>query len=701
MTQPLYTNQLIKEKSPYLLRHAHTPVHWYPWGAEAVDLATAEDKPIFLSIGYFHSQDSTEMLNHIYVSAEVATKLNTYFVSIKVDKEELPHVASVYKNLAQVLIVTEPPVSFATWPLMLFLTPNLLPFVAMTYFDIKGPESEYKFSQILDNLHHMWNDDDERNILVKQAHKAVEVTSLIEGPKRKELLDETMLKNTVEALYHHVDALYGGVQTFPKTLHPLLLHCLFRHGVENYDSRGIFVAERSLQMMAKGGIFDHICGGFYTLAMDAQWRIPYFEKRLVDNAWMALNYAEVGVYTQNADFLSLAQQIISYILTQLYDSNTGAFFNSEQEDENGLSLENNSVTWTEKEIYDLLGAEAQIFCKYYGMSKEGIYGGKNILHIPQSMNVEELEEKCCRKGLRLQDILNTQRSILKKHKQEHARFIKDTLSLTCNNGWMVYVLVQLGKLLGEPNYINIALKTMQFIRENLVKAHCLLRRWCGGDSRYFGILKDYAAVILGSLALFEVGEGAEWLHFAESLASDVLRFFQDEQGGFYSTDTRESILLFRQMDVLDEDGLSGSALLCQALQQLYLITQNPRYLRPAEDILHIAQPYWHAHKCSSLGTLLVAQEYFSKNHRKVFVSLGCEEDKAKILQGIKGMFAPRLIMVWLTHQDQELLRTLLPSNDHCLIPAAEQMHSKIYLLEEGIGKIFLNIDDFLMYMHQL
>ncbi|ACZ32956.1 conserved hypothetical protein [Chlamydia pneumoniae LPCoLN] len=700
MPEPLYTNKLITEKSPYLLLYAHTPVNWYPWGAEAFHIAAIENKPVFLSIGCKHSRWCQVMLQESYTNPEIAAMLNEYFVNVKVDKEELPYVAKLYGDLAQMLAVSGDHQETVSWPLNVFLTPDLIPFFSVNYLGNEGKLGLPSFPQIIDKLHFMWEDAEEREALVEQAMKVLEIASFLEGCVRKEILDESSLKRTVAALYQDIDPHYGGVKAFPKRLPGLLLQFFLRYSLEYQESRGLFFVDRSLSMVALGGVRDHIGGGVYSYTIDDKWLIPAFEKRLIDNALMALNYLEAWACLGKEEYRGIGKQILSYILSELYSPEVGAFYSSEQAENWGAGGQN-FYTWSVEEISNALGEDAEIFCDYYGISREGFFNGRNILHIPVHREIEELSEKYHRSIEAIEDIVDRSRDILKGIRAQRSHRSKDDLSLTFNNGWMIYTFAYAGRLLGEVEYIEIGKKCGEFVRNSLYKHHELYRRWREGEAKYRASLEDYGALILGVLALYESGCGSFWLSFAEELMQEVVLSFRSEEGGFYSVDGRDSTLLIKQSPLSDGETISGNALICQCLLSLHLITEKKHYLTYAEDILQIAQAYAHTHKFSSLGLLIASQNYFSRKHVKVLIALGDQEDRSPVLKCLSGLFLPYLSLIWMTQENQEHLETVLPEYEHCLIPKGDCTATTIYVLEVDQCKRFKDLELFRRYLISL
>ncbi|WP_080129405.1 thioredoxin domain-containing protein [Chlamydia suis] len=694
-TDQPFTNKLISEKSPYLLLYAHTPVDWYPWSAEAFQKASTEDKPIFLSIGCTHSKWCQVMLKENYENPEVAAILNEYFVCIKVDKEELPHLATLYFELSQMLSVSGEVQDSPTWPLHVFLTPNLLPFFNLGYANFSGKTGAASFVQMLEKLHVMWEDREDREIFIQQAEKVVEVAAFLEVCAcKKERLEEKILKQVTDAIYRDVDAQFGGIKSFPKTLPGLLSLFLLRIGAEYQDSRAIFFVNRSLQTVANGGIFDHLAGGFFCYTIDDRWLIPCFEKRLFDNALMMLVYAEAGVYMRNPEFIVTAKRVLTYLIKELFDSETGAFYLSEYGQQwSGTNIDS-QYTWSGEEIRSLLGEHAEMFCEYYDVSREGICNGRNILHVSPYMNKKEMAERYQCSLEEFQEKLDGLREKLRIHRAGKFQSFKDDQSLTFQNGWGIFALIKTGLILGEPECFLVAEKCGDFISKNLCKNGRLLRRWRQGEAKYSAGLEDYAAVIMGAISLFEIGAGAKWLAFAEDLVKEVLISFRSETGGFYSTDGKDASLLIQKACFMDGDSVSSNALLCQSLLKLHIISGKRHYLTVAEEILQCTQGKWPKHKFSCLGSLLAAQEYFSNHHQKVFIALGDERDKARVWDCFKGRFLPHTSFIWLTAKDREILTTCLPEGELGLIPSSEDSTTKIYLLDKDCGRVFSSVESF-------
>lgn len=695
MSSP-YTNKLAFEKSPYLLLYAHTPVNWYPWGEEAFQLALSHDKPIFLSIGCSHSHWCQIMLQESYSNPNVAALLNECFVNVKVDKEELPHVAALYFDLAQMLSPTMEKQETPIWPLNVFLTPDLLPFfsVSCANFTLEG-RGGAAFSKMLEKLRAMWENPEERGALVAQATKVLEIASFIEGACRKEPLSEDTFQATIRAIYQDIDPHYGGIRDFPKVPPSLLLRFLLREGYASQDSRALFFVLRTLHMMWLGGIYDHVGGGFYRCSIDDRWQIPCFEKRLVDNALLIRAYLEAWAYTKRP-FDVVVHETISYILNALYDAKTGLFYLSEH-GENWRGEEGrNYYTWTENEVKEALGDRAEMFCEYYGI-REGIYG-RAIPHISWELDTEAFAEHHSCSPQECEARLSEMRKLLFAKRGSRVPPFKDDQSLTFHNGIMIETLVQAGRLLGENQWIDIAERCCSFLKDRLYLNGRLLHRWRDGESKYSAGLEDYAALVLGAIALYEVGRGVVWLEFAHALMQEVLISFHSEAGGFYTTDGKDHSLLIKQSQIQDEETVSGSALLCSALIKLHIITERGHYLRSAEEILQIAQVKWHTRKFTCIGSLLAAQEYFFQQHRKILVSLGDQQDRDRILAILRGKFLPYTTLVWLSNTEGERLRCLLPEVEHSLLPKGAE--SKIYLLEPKQCRVFTSVQAFSDYFSQ-
>ncbi len=521
MAHPLHTNRLINEKSPYLLQHAHNPVDWYPWGEEAFQAALSQDKPIFLSIGYATCHWCHVMEQESFEKIEIAQVMNEIFINIKIDREELPEVDSLYMEFAQAMMS-----GGAGWPLNLVLTPELQPFFASTYLPPDAGKGFLGLKQLALRIRQIWNDPEEREHVISQAGKIVDVFSSHIHPAGEELPVKEQIKEAADILYKTADPVYGGTKGAPKFPIGFQACFLLRLTRTNHDSRALFYVERTLEMMFRGGIYDHLGGGFSRYSIDDKWLVPHFEKMLYDNAILSRAYLETWHYTKQSFYREVTEEILSYILRDMTHPK-GGFCSAEDADSEGH--EGRFYTWSWEEIHFLLGSDATLFCDFYGVTPIGQFEGKNILHIPHN-----LEEFCNQRRLDpviFKNVLKDQCKLLWQAREKRVHPFKDDKIISAWNGLMIYSLVEAGCAFSQPSYLEAAERGARFIRENLWKGGLLMRRWREEEARFDGCLDDYAFMIQGLISLFEADRGSQWLEFAMTLAHILQAEYKAEGGG--------------------------------------------------------------------------------------------------------------------------------------------------------------------------
>ncbi|WP_213357942.1 thioredoxin domain-containing protein [Chlamydiifrater phoenicopteri] len=695
MQDPLHTNKLITEKSPYLLSYAHTPVNWYPWGKEAFDQARAEDKPIFLSIGGTSSRWCRVMLLESYQDAEVAAFMNQHFVNVKVDKEEMPHIADLYSELTRMLAASADIMDAPSWPLNVFLSPDLVPFFSVNYLSKEEKFGFPSFLHVLKRIHESWEEQSDRDIMVNQGHKVVEVVSFVENCRRKEALDEGVFKDIVTHLYEEVDPCYGGIKVFPKKLCGILGKFLLRYGRDRSENRSLFIVDRSLEMMALGGIHDHIGQGFFSYTIDDKWLIPNFEKRLIDNLFMAQLYLEAGAFFDKVEFSNIGEEILAYICSSLRISE-GGFQTAEDGGALG-SKEGNYYTWSSEEIRQVLKEDADIFCEYYGICREGFCNGRNVPHIPVHLDIDSIAAKYRLSEEELQDKLASLRDLLKAEQAKKERPLKDDLVIACGNGLAISVFVQAGLLLNKSEYIAIAEQCGNFLLSCMWKPPVLYRRWREGDAKYNGGLEDYGAVLLGALALFQAGRGIKWLRFAMSLVNELYTSFRSESGCFYTTDGRDKDVILKQASFADKGDISGNALVAESLITLASLTGHREYFDCVEEILQTVQSYWRASKFSTFSHMIVAESYYANDTKKFVINVGKDRgDVDKILSCFEGVFISDKVLVWFFEEEKEEIAPLLSEQERGLLHFSDK--SVIRVMEKDLSHIFTDLRKFREYL---
>ena len=487
MATPPFTNRLIHEKSPYLQQHAHNPVDWYPWGDEAFEVAQSSDKPIFLSIGYATCHWCHVMESESFENVELAQLMNDAFVNIKVDREELPHIDSLYMEFAQALMG-----SSAGWPLNVILTPELKPFFAVTYLPPRSRQGLIGFDQFIAQIKQLWQSDEKAQLL-EQADKLVEAFTDAVQDSGDELPSEDEIEDAIEVIFQLADPIFGGFKGEPKFPLGYQSEFLLRYAKAHEDSRALFYVELTLEMMCRGGIYDHLGGGFSRYAIDERWIVPHFEKMSYDNAILAKAYLEAWKYTKRPLFRRVTEETLQYVLREM-TSPEGGFYSAQDADTDGR--EGLFYTWTLAEIRAVLSPEdADLFCKYYGVTEEGNFEGRNTLYVAHPLEElidgkkELLEEYSAR--------LVKAREALFKKRQERPQPFKDDKILCCWNGLMIDAFASAGAAFKNPQYTEAALKAAGFIRTHLWSNGKLLRRYREGEAKFSAAMEDYALLIKG------------------------------------------------------------------------------------------------------------------------------------------------------------------------------------------------------------
>jgi hypothetical protein len=630
-------NRLIHEKSPYLLQHANNPVDWYPWGQEAFDAARAQDKPIFLSIGYATCHWCHVMEEESFRDREVARVLNETFISVKVDREEHPEVDSLYMEFAQTMIIGS-----AGWPLNLILTPDLKPFFAATYLPKNNAKGLIGLTELAKKIGQLWQSEDKER-LVSQADKLVEIVRARVHISGEEMPFEERIMDTAEILFRIADPIYGGMKGAPKF--PLGYQGLFllRYFIRYQENRALFLAEKTLEMMHRGGIYDHVGGGFSRYSVDEKWMIPHFEKMLYDNALLADAYLEAWRVTGRELYQNVAHEVLEYILRNLSHSE-GGFYSAEDADSQGV--EGLFYTWTLEEIERVLTPEeTELFSEYYGVNEDFNFHDRCVPYIDSS-----LEEYAEYRGIDIEEldsILSAARQKLFTERQKRVHPLKDDKIITAWNGLAIGALARAGFYFREPDYLSAAVSTARFIRTHLFLDGKLERRYRGGDARFPATLEDYAFLIQGLISLYEAGTGSEWLTWALELTAILERDFKGPEGAFYQTDGKDPHVLIRKCHFADGAEPSGNAVHAENLLRLAEITGKKEYAMQAEDIFRAACRYIDSYPLGYCYQLMALLRYYDTKRATITIALNDKgELREDIIDALVHKVMPHHSIVW-------------------------------------------------------
>jgi uncharacterized protein YyaL (SSP411 family) len=563
-------NHLKGEKSPYLIQHAENPVDWYPWGEEAFQKAKKENKPIFLSIGYSTCHWCHVMARESFEDEDMAEFINQVFVPVKVDREEHPDVDSTYMAACQIMT------GRGGWPLTVFLTPDLKPFFAGTYFPKDDSELSVGLKSIVLKVKGIWEKN--RKELLESAEEITDALNQLSSTSSGELLPESTLTRAYNVLTNSFDE-HGGFGTSQKFPSPNLLLYLLHYFEHTGEQGALDMVEKTLRAMRMGGIWDHVGFGFHRYTVDPEWLVPHFEKMLYDQALLTLVYLEVYQATGKYEYRETAEKILEYVLRDM-TSEQGGFFSAEDAESEGV--EGKFYLWTQQEVKTILDVEEyKLFTRIYRVKERGnylddltgLFTGKNILHLEKPL--DETAEETDLKVEELKVKLDTIREKLFQEREKRVHPRKDDKVLTDWNGLMIAALARAGRVLNEKRYTEAAIKATEFIKGNLYQDGKLHHRYRDGEVKVEGYLEDHAFLVWGLIELYEATLDASWLEWAYQLNQVLLdKYLDEENGGFYLTSEDAEEVLTRKKDLNDSALPSGNGITLLNLQQLSSLLED-------------------------------------------------------------------------------------------------------------------------------
>lgn len=553
-------NRLKNETSPYLLQHASNPVYWYPWCDEAFVRARIEDKPVFLSIGYSTCHWCHVMAHESFEDTEIAKILNRYFISIKVDKEERPDIDNIYMAVCQAFTGS------GGWPTTIFLTPEQKPFFAGTYFPKTARYGQIGLKELLLTVHEKWETD--RIALLKSAD---EITfSLNRKVAEKSDIDEQLIGKAV-ALYKRIfDDKYGGFGDAPKFPTPHNLLFLMSYYEKSREEEVMRIVEKTLLSMYRGGMFDHIGGGFCRYSTDRCFLVPHFEKMLYDNALLILTYSKAYQMTGNRIYCEVAERTATYVLREL-TSPEGGFYSAQDADSEGV--EGKYYLFEPSEIISVLGErEGKAFNQYFDITPKGNFEGVNIPNLLQNSEIDG-------------GIANCLPAVYEYRKNRYALHLDDKI-LTSWNALMIAAMCYLYRVTGKEKYLSAARTAQEFVMDKLCEKGTLYVSFRKEKRGGIGFLDDYANEIFALLALYEATFESVYLEkardFCEKAVSD---FFDEEQGGFFLYGRENEQLIVCPKETYDGAIFSGNSAMAYNLVQMYLLTGEMKWKDMAEQQL--------------------------------------------------------------------------------------------------------------------
>lgn len=648
-------NRLIHEKSPYLLQHAHNPVDWYPWGKEAFQKARKENKPVFLSIGYSTCHWCHVMERESFETQEAARVLNGSFVAVKVDREERPDVDAVYMAVCQAMTGS------GGWPLTILMTPEQKPFWTGTYLPLHSRWGQPGLIELLEQVSRLWQED--RKALLEAGEELSHLASHRgEFPPLEP--DQAMIRAGIAGLEQSFDSQNGGFGSAPKFPSPQNLLLLLTDLPETGGSSPSRMAEKTLEQMARGGIFDQIGGGFSRYSTDEAWRVPHFEKMLYDNALLIYTYLTAYEKTKDAFYRDTSVRTLEYVLKEL-KLPQGGFCCGQDADSDGE--EGKYYLFSREEILKVLGREdGDRFCKLYGIGDRDDLGGKSV---PNLLSQEQFRTawKETKEAL----------SRLYAYRLSREKLHRDDKVLTSWNALMICALSKACTVLEEPRYLEEARQTRKFLKEHLTTPEGeLFLRWREGQAAYPGQLDDYAFLCWALLELYAAVGEADCLEEAASLAEKMQSLFQDsENGGLFLSPSNGERLIVRPKELYDGALPSGNSVAALVFVRLAGFTGEPKWMELAHRQLSYLAGNLRKYPEGHCFALLAMSQALSPSRELVCACAG-EPPREVLRLGGKS----RLYLLIKTRENAEQLGVAAPFTKAYPIPSRGETY---YLCENG------------------
>jgi hypothetical protein len=635
-------NRLAGETSPYLLQHADNPVDWYPWGAEALEKARSENKPILLSIGYSSCHWCHVMEHESFESKEIARLMNENFVNIKVDREERPDLDEIYMKAVQLMT------GHGGWPMTVFLTPDLEPFFAGTYFPPEDRHGMPGFTRVLTSVAAAWRNNRDQ-IDTSSGEIAAFLRQFDKVTPAGAQLERQPVEMAVDYMLHTFDHQWGGFGSAPKFPFPcnlyLAMRCLAKESPLPASKREqcLQMVTTTLDRMAYGGMHDQIGGGFARYSVDRKWLIPHFEKMLYDNATLSKAYFQGYTLTGRRYWRQVGTDCLDFVLSEL-TTPEGAFYSSLDADSEGV--EGKFYVWRPEEVTSVLGADdGRWVNEVYGVSIDGNFEhGTSVLHLPES-----LEALARRYGISEKDFwdrLDPLRARLVEARSKRVRPGRDEKVLTSWNGLMISGFVEGYKATREQRYLDAARKAAEFIMTKLQVKGRLLRTYGQGRAKLNGYLDDYSFFIQALLDLAEVDFDPRWYDNAVSLTGTMLKHFWDEeQAGFFYTSDDHETLLTRPKNYYDGSTPSGTSVAVMSLMRLASLTGKAEYRDRAEQAIKLFMPHFHKAP-EQFANMICALDFDLSSPLEIaLVADSSKSDWQKLRDKLYDAFLPNSVML--------------------------------------------------------
>jgi uncharacterized protein YyaL (SSP411 family) len=633
-------NRLADETSPYLLQHKDNPVDWYPWGDAAFAAAKVLDRPILLSIGYSACHWCHVMAHESFENESIAAAMNSGFVNIKVDREELPDVDSIYMTAVQAMTGS------GGWPLTVFITPDGRPFFGGTYFPPEDRHNMAGFPRVLSAVSDAYAT--KRDELLANSQQVVDTIRAQSAPQKQDgEISESLIFGSFTHLVGNADLENGGTMGAPKFPQPMIYELLLRYWKRTGSRQVLDIVTLTLEKMARGGIYDQLGGGFARYSVDEKWLVPHFEKMLYDNAQLVSLYLHAYQVTTKPLFKRVVEETLEYVSREMTHA-AGGFYSASDADSEGV--EGKFFLWTPCEIDAALSdpADAELAKLFWGVTEEGNFEDSNILTVPVSL--EEFVAETGREPAELLDDIWRVRQVLLDERSKRVPPGIDDKILTSWNAMMLKAFAEAGAVLQNEKWIAVAEKNARLLLDHVRDSDGrLLHTWKAtsdseGEARILGYLDDHACLVDALLTLYEATFDYSYVDEAQALTEQMIeRFWDPDWEVFYDTSLEHSRLLVRPRDVLDNAIPSGGASAAIALLRLSVFTGVTEYSTKAEGSMKSLLP--HLEKSpAAVTSWLGAVDFLTANRQEVILVGGPDDPVlAEMLRETRKEFSPNTV----------------------------------------------------------
>ncbi|MGC9323750.1 MAG: thioredoxin domain-containing protein [Desulfomonilia bacterium] len=644
-------NRLSGEISPYLLQHATNPVDWYPWGDEAFEKARTHDKPIFLSIGYSSCHWCHVMEKESFADQEVASLMNDTFISIKVDREEMPHIDSIYLRVCQMMNGS------AGWPLSIIMTPDKKPFFAATYLPKRAARGIIGMVELTGLVRQAWaNKRSEIFSTAREVSQAIRDSSVTRQGNDDEPTED-ILNMAFGEFSKSYDHLFGGFGTAPKFPHPHTFMFLLRYWKRTGDATALNMVDQTLSAMRRGGMYDHVGSGFHRYSTDRRWLVPHFEKMLYDQALLCMAYTETFQAAPRDLYRETVHDLIGYVLRDMR-SEGGGFYTSEDADSEGE--EGRFYVWTVDELSDALPEDdLELLRTLFSVREEGNFiegkhGRYNILHLADDLETYTHRDDINRETflLRVRDIMHTLRS----HRIQRTPPFRDDKILTDWNGLMIAALAKAFQVFGNPEYLSAATDAASFILTRMVTPEGrLIHLYREGQSSHQAFLDDYAFFTWGLIELYESTLDPIYLENAFAFTRIMIDGFWDEdRGGFYLSPHEAEVVIARPKETYDGALPSGNSAALMNLVRLHRFTGRDEFSQKANELVRAFSRVISAAPSAHAFMLAALDFHIGPVHEIVLAGKRSDPEMLSMLKAVRSRFLPNKVLIGVFEGEEQL-----------------------------------------------